>query len=203
MELYKTNLGYRAKYESLKMTNFKKFLSLFVITGGAIALIVWVFVSFAFRSPIFAFLINWLLMSWVAILGQFISFPFFAPTYYEIKPFEQSGRVYERVGIAIFKKMVRRGPFSIFSPTLRFPEQKTASALRNLENEMRKAETSHMAIFFMVLFLVIYPLFNGWFDAIAWLLLFNILFNGYPVMLQRYNRIKIQELINNGIDDLQ
>jgi len=25
--------------------------------------------------------------------------------------------------------------------------------------------------------------------------LFNILINGYPIMLQRYNRIKLQELI--------
>ena len=26
------------------------------------------------------------------------------------------------------------------------------------------------------------------------MLLFNILINGYPIMLQRYNRIKLQEL---------
>jgi hypothetical protein len=177
------------------MTNFKKSLSLIAITGAAIALIVWVFVSFAFRSPIFAFLINWLVISWVAILGQFVTFPYFPSTYYEIKPFEQSGRVYERLGISLFKKMVRRGPFSVFSPTLRFPAQKTAPALKNLENEMRKAETSHMAIFFMVLLPGIYALFKGWFDAAAWFLLFNTLFNGYPVMLQRYNRIKIKEII--------
>jgi hypothetical protein len=29
-----------------------------------------------------------------------------------------------------------------------------------------------------------------WFDAAAWLMLFNIFFNGYPVMLQRYNRLR-------------
>jgi hypothetical protein len=27
------------------------------------------------------------------------------------------------------------------------------------------------------------------------MLVFNILINGYPIMLQRYNRIKLQELI--------
>jgi hypothetical protein len=177
------------------MAIFKKSLSLIAITGVAIALIVWVFVSFAFRSPIFAFLFNWLIMSWVAILGQIITFPSFTSSYYEIKPFEQSGQVYERLGIFLFKKMVRRGPFSVFSPTLRFPAQRTAPALKNLENEMRKAETSHTAIFFMVLLPVIYALFRGWFDAVAWLLLFNTLFNGYPIMLQRYNRIKIKEII--------
>jgi hypothetical protein len=183
------------------MTNFKKSLSLIAITGAAIVLIVWVFVSFSFHSPLFAFLINWLIMSWVAILGQFVTFPSFTSTYYEIKPFEQSGRVYEQLGISLFKKMVRRGPLSVFSPTLRFPAQKTIPALGNLENEMRKAETSHMAIFFIILLLIIYALFKGWLDTVAWFLLFNILFNGYPVLLQRYNRIKIQELINKGFNE--
>jgi hypothetical protein len=37
--------------------------------------LIWVFVPFEFRSPIFAFLINWLIMSWVAIMGQLIIFP--------------------------------------------------------------------------------------------------------------------------------
>jgi hypothetical protein len=178
------------------MTIFKKFLPLVVITGIALGLMVWTLISFEFRSPIFAFLINWLVMSWIAMMGQFVTFPTFPSTYYEIKPFEQSGQVYERLGVSLFKKIVRRGPFTVFSPTLRFPAEKTASALRNLEDEMRKAETSHTVIFCMILLLSIYPLIKGWFDAIAWLLLFNILFNGYPVMLQRYNRIKIQELIN-------
>lgn len=182
------------------MASFKTFLPLLVITGIALALIVWTFLSFEFRSPMFAFLINWLVMSWVAIMGQFVTFPSLPSIWYAIKPFERSGRVYEQLGVALFKKIVRRGPFTVFSPALRFPAEKTASALSNLENEMRKAETSHTAIFFMILLLNIHPLIKGWFDAIAWLLLFNILFNGYPVMLQRYNRIKIQELTTKGMD---
>lgn len=185
------------------MAVFKKLLWLIVITGGTSALIVWTFVSFSFRSPIFAFLINWLAMSWVALIGQFVNFPSFAPTYYEIKPLEQSGQFYEQLGVCLFKKMVRRGPFSIFSPTLRFPAKKTAPALRNLQHEMQKAETSHVVIFFMILLLIGYALFKGWLDSVVWLLLFNLLFNGYPIMLQRYNRIKIQELINRGVDDSQ
>ena len=69
------------------------------------------------------------------------------------------------------------------------------SALRNLDSEMRKAETGHMLIFLVMLFFIVYALFNGWFDAVGWILLFNIIINGYPIMLQRYNRIKLQELI--------
>ncbi|HLO13492.1 MAG TPA: hypothetical protein VK206_01595 [Anaerolineales bacterium] len=182
------------------MASFRKFLALITITGIALALIVWTFVSFEFRSPIFAFLINWLVMSWVAMMGQFVMFPLLPETYYEIKPFEQSGQVYEQLGVSIFKKLVRRGPLTVFSPTLRFPAERSVSALKTLENEMRKAETSHLAIFFLILLLLGYALVRGWLDAVAWLLLFNIFFNGYPVMLQRYNRLKIEKLINGRME---
>ena len=183
------------------MSILKKILWLIFVTGVALVLIIWIFVSFAFRSPIFAFLVNWLIMSWVAVMGQFVTFPLFPSAYYEIKPFERTGRFYERLGVHLFKKVVRGGLFSVFSPTLRFPAKKTTSALKYLENEMWKAETSHVAIFLLILLLVGYALFKGWWDAVAWLLLINILFNGYPVLLQRYNRIKIQDLINSGMTD--
>jgi hypothetical protein len=61
---------------------------------------------------------------------------------------------------------------------------------------MRKAETGHALIFVLVLLFVGYGLLKGWLDAVAWTLLFNILINGYPIMLQRYNRIKLRELIH-------
>lgn len=179
---------------SSDMVDLKKILSLVVITGAAAALIVWTVISFSFRSPIAAFLVNWLVMSWIVLMGQVVDFPPFSPVYYEIKPFEQSGHLYERLGIRLFKKIVRRGPLTIFSPTLRFSTEKTAEALEHLTHEMRKAETSHAVIFLVILLPIGYAFIRGWFDAAAWLLLFNILLNGYPVMLQRYNRIKMREL---------
>ncbi len=163
-------------------------------TFAAIFLIVWTVDSFGFRSPVSALLVNWLAMSWVAIVGQAIHFSF-ASGYYEIQSFEQTGQVYEHLGVHLFKTIVRRGPLSIFSSTLRFPKEKTISALCNLDSEMRKAETGHLLIFILMLLFSGYALLEGWLDAVAWLLMFNILINGYPIMLQRYNRIKLQELI--------
>jgi len=176
------------------METLKKPLLFTVVTVAAISLILWTWGSFGFRSPVSAFLINWLAMSWVAVIGQVVRFSF-APRYYEAKPFERTGRVYECLGIRLFKKLVRRGPFSVFSPTLRFPKEKTVSALQGLLSEMRKAETGHALIFVFMLLVVGYVLLNGWLDAVVWTLLFNIVINGYPIMLQRYNRIKLQELI--------
>ncbi len=78
------------------------------------------------------------------------------------------------------------------------PRDKTAATLTQLGREMRKAEAGHVAVFMLVLLLAGCALLQGWLDAAAWLSLFNILINGYPVMLQRYNRIKLADLIRTG-----
>ena len=128
------------------------------------------------------------------LAGQAI--PFALPaSYYDTKTFERTGLVYERLGLPLFKKLVRRGPLAIFSPTLRFPKDRTVAALQHLDYEMRKAEAGHVYIFLLMLVFVSYALLNGWLDAVVWMLAFNILINGYPIMLQRYNRILLQELI--------
>jgi len=174
------------------METLKKLLLFTVATVAAISLILWTCGAFGFRSPVSAFLVNWLTISWMAVIGQVVRFSF-APGYYDVKPFERTGQVYERLGVHLFKKLVRRGPFSILSPTLRFPKEKTVSALQGLLDEMRKAETGHALVFVLMLLFAGYGLLHGWLDAVAWMLLFNILINGYPIMLQRYNRIKLQE----------
>jgi hypothetical protein len=61
---------------------------------------------------------------------------------------------------------------------------------------MRKAETIHGFHFMLMLLFVSYALLRGWFDAVGWMLAFNVIINGYPIMLQRYNRIKLQELVH-------
>ena len=178
-------------------TKYFKKLTLFIVaTIAVILLIAWTLDSFGFRSPISALLGIWLVMSWIVLVGQVVPLSF-SSAYYDFKSFEQTGQVYERVGVRLFKKLVRRGPLTIFSPTLRFPKEKTVSALHNLESEMRKAETGHVLAFMIALLFVGYALLNGWLDAVAWILLFNILVNGYPIMLQRCNRIKLQELIHS------
>lgn len=176
------------------MKFLKKLLLFIITTTAAVYLIIWSLDAFGFHSPIFAFLVNWLAMSWVAIAGHSINFSF-PSRYYDIKAFELTGKIYENLGIRLFKRLVRRGPLSIFSSTLRFQKDRTLSVLQYLDIEMRKAETGHMFIFLIMLLIVSYALLSGRLDAAIWILGFNVIINGYPIMLQRYNRIKIQKLI--------
>jgi hypothetical protein len=178
------------------MIYLKKYALFTITTLAIIGLVAWSLDAFGFRDPLFAFLLNWLLMSWAAIVGQAVHFSF-PKTYYEIKRFEGTGRFYEYLGIRWFKALVRRGPLSILSPSLRFPKERTLSGLQGLDAEMRKAETSHGIVFVLVLGFVGYALLRGWLDSAGWMLLFNLLLNGYPIMLQRYNRIKLNALIRS------
>ncbi|MBN1538172.1 MAG: hypothetical protein JW908_15650 [Anaerolineales bacterium] len=175
------------------MRIIKQVLLVIVATAGVAYLLTWSTDHFGFRSPVFAFLANLLIIAWIVILGQTMVFTF-PPRYFSVKRFERNGRLYEMLGIKIFKKLVGRGPLSIFSPTLRFTGRK--SALSSLENEMRKAEAGHLTIFLVILLFAGMAMVRGWFDAAGWLLLFSIILNGYPIMLQRYNRIQIYRIVN-------
>lgn len=176
------------------MKTIQRLVFFTIITVIGIVLLRWLLQAFDWRSPLFAFLVNWLVMSWIATSSEVIQVAF-APGYYAIQPFEQRGRLYERLGIRMFKRLVRRGPLAIFSLNLRFPAEKTVPALLLLEGKMRNAETMHVLIFLLMFLFIGYALFQGWLDAVGWLLLFNCLLNVYPVMLQRYNRIRLQALI--------
>ncbi|HEX8990048.1 MAG TPA: hypothetical protein VF784_00080 [Anaerolineales bacterium] len=176
------------------MEILKKLAVFMLATMAAVLLIAWSLHSFGFRSPIFAFVVNWFTLAWIATvtLVARISLP---AGYYTSKPFERTGQVYERMGIRLVKRFLRRGPLRVLSPTLRLPTERTLPALRNLENEMRKAETAHAITFLCMLLVVGYALVQGRLDAGLWMLLFSIVINIYPILLQRYNRIKLQELI--------
>ena len=142
------------------MEILKKLVVFALATIAAVALILWSLDAFGFRSPTFALLLNWLAMSWVAIAGQAVHFSL-PQGYYSINTFERTGQLYERLGVRLFKRLVRRGPLAMLSPTLRFPKDRTTAALRHLENEMRKAETGHVYIFVPLLLFTSDALLRG------------------------------------------
>lgn len=151
------------------------------------------------RSAGFAFLLVWLSMCWVTLVLS--AFPLRLPaTYYDLRPGERDGRRYERAGVLVAKRVLRRGPMQLFNPTLRLPAVRDAESLEKLDAAMRSAETNHVVMFLVVVLVMAHAIVRGWWDAAAWTLLFNILINGYPVMLQRYNRGRLTSLATRGAD---
>jgi len=57
------------------------------------------------------------------------------------------------------------------------------------------SEAAHALVFVIVCAIAGGAVALGWLDTALWLTAFNVLFNGYPVMLQRYNRLRLEPLL--------
>ena len=52
----------------------------------------------------------------------------------------------------------------------------------------KDAETGHLFILLAITGITVWALASGWWDTAGWLLLFNLLHNGYPVVSMRQLR---------------
>lgn len=170
------------------MTRGSRIVSLTAVTAVTGALLVWAFRALGPQSIGFALAVVWLPMIWLGIVGRFAR-PTLPDRFHTLRGFERrSGRCYELVGVRMFKRMLRRGPLAAFNPDLHLPTEIDAAHLAHLDQRMRDAEASHAILFVLTIALVINAAVRGWWGAAAATLLFDVLLNGYPVMLQRYNR---------------
>jgi Glycosyl-4,4'-diaponeurosporenoate acyltransferase len=170
----------------------------FLVAGLTVitfALLVWSLQAFGARSAWFAFLVVWLPMAWLGTVSRFAR-PRLPERYHALRGFERDGRPYELLGVRLFKRLLRRGPLAVFNPDLHLPADPTPCNLTHLDQRMRDAEASHFILFVMTLGVVANAAARGWWSAAGWTLLFDVLFNGYPVMLQRYNRALLSRRFN-------
>jgi hypothetical protein len=156
-------------------------------TAAAGAAVVWMLGSLDPRSVLFAFLAVWVPMAWLGTLSRAVR-PRLPEGYHRLRPFERDGRAYELVGVRLAKGLLRRGPLALFNPDLHLPAERTPEHLARLEQRMRDAEAAHALLLLALMAVSANAAARGWWAAAAWTLLFNVFINGYPVMLQRYNR---------------
>jgi hypothetical protein len=169
-----------------------KVAAVVALTIAAVALLAWLARACGPRSVAFAGLIVWVIMCWVTLVIW--AFPVRLPARtYDLRPFERDGRLYERLGVRVAKRLLRRGPLHVFNPKLHLPPVIDAQNLATLDAAMRNAETNHVIMFLIVVLVIAHALARGWWDAAAWTLVFNVLINAYPVMLQRYNRGRLAD----------
>jgi hypothetical protein len=157
-------------------------------TVAAAAGLAWAVVALDPRSGWFAFLVVWVPMTWLGTVSRAVQVRLPA-SFHRLRPFERDGRIYEVVGVRLAKRLLRRGPLAVFNPGLHLPSEPTPERLRHLDQRMRDAEASHAVLFALTLGIVANAAARGWLAAAVWTLLFDLVMNGYPVMLQRYNRV--------------
>jgi hypothetical protein len=163
-----------------------------VATGVTVALLWWTYRAFGPESVGFAFLVVWLPMTWLGTISH-VATPHLPAGYHRLREFERDGHVYERLGVRLVKRLLRRGPLAVFNPGLHLPSERTPEQFARLDRKMRDAEASHAILLVLTLAIVGHAAIRGWWVAASCTLVFDVLVNGYPVMLQRYNRARLQQ----------
>jgi hypothetical protein len=158
-----------------------------IVTVAAAVATAWSLQAFGARSVWFAFLMIWIPVSWAATVGHLLGLRL-PRRLTAIRDVERDGRLYELLGVRVAKRLLRRGPLAVFAPALRLPAMATPDTIARLEDRMREAETVHGPLLVVSLAVVVIEAARGWWDAAGWTLLFDVLINAYPTMLQRYNR---------------
>ena len=167
------------------------------VTVSMAALMAWALRVFGARSVWFALVVVLLPLAWFALLGRILVLrrPVLRlpARVHALRAAERDGRVYELLGVRVAKWLLRRGPLAVGAPDLHLPAKPTPANLAVLDQRMQQAEAIHEILLVVTLAVAVNAAVRGWWAAAGWLLLFNVVFNGYPAMLQRYNRARLAQ----------
>jgi hypothetical protein len=117
--------------------------------------------------------------------------------YFNPSSFELDGRLYEMLGVRQFKRFASAGDF--FNQRRRrsdpgFRNVKNYSSSVEWEARTRFNELAHLCNLIFSLVMVVWLCLHARYTWIGAILFLNLLLNVYPIMLQRYNRGRIQRI---------
>lgn len=167
----------------------KKTLTLLLIAIIAIGLIGALVKFSKIESASFAVALNFVLMLCMLLFTDALKSPL-ASAYYDEKPWERKGKLYESLGIHFFRKILVWIGWEKLNKKAK-PVEKNVKALAHLHLETKKSEFNHLVILFIVLGFNVFVAFKFGPIKSLWLLATNVLLNLYPILLQRYNRPRI------------
>ena len=104
-------------------------------------------------------------------------------------------RLYEAVGVPLFRRFATNGDLvnrwaRRGDPGYRFVRGR--AGVRALLAGTREGERSHLVLLVVGLVTALYAARIGWHGWATWLSVGNLVFNAYPVLLQRYNRCRVE-----------
>jgi hypothetical protein len=120
-------------------------------------------------------------------------------SYYRIRPFEQSGRFYEALGVHGFRWFVPDGDLANRwrrhrQPGFRIIANRRLAAAFVARTEL--SEKSHFVLFLMGAVSTVFAWQIGWRGWAVYLGVGNVLVNVYPILLQRYTRARLRRVFS-------
>jgi hypothetical protein len=148
------------------------------------------------HSLVFAWVLNFMLMFGVSYIAETFK-PRLVSTYYNSKKWEAEGEIYKWFGVDVFRKILVWVGWEKLNKASN-PVSKNLYTLKHLEYRTRQSEIGHLIIFFIVLIFNLVVVFKYGIIQSLWLFFLNIVLNFYPILVQRYNRPRLQNIINRN-----
>jgi hypothetical protein len=169
-----------------------KYLAIFITLTVVVGIGLGLTVSQPDRYPmIFAFSLTWLIMAFVAAMTSRI-FVRLDPKRFRLAGWEREGRIYDRVGLGVVRWVLQHTPLGWLNPNIRV--RSGWSDMDRLLRDMNAVEGVHIISAGVSLALAALYVLAGHVAVAIWLVILTLLFNIYPVMLQRWNRGRILRL---------
>lgn len=142
--------------------------------------------------PAMAFTLAWATngLSFLAINRGTLRLPRFLEPVHPMEPV-----LYRWLGVGLIKRIVATRIWPLLWGLEPPPKPKSRQELLDRTESMTKdSEAGHGTTFILVTFFALMFLVVGKYSEAACVLAFNLLLNGYPVMLQRVNRSRVRQI---------
>lgn len=138
---------------------------------------------------------GWFVLPVVACLALWWLLP---RSYFALHPFERHGRIYELLGVLLFRRFAPDGDLANrwerrSNPQYRVIRGRQAAAYFIIRTE--QSERGHLVLLALGVLSAAYALSLEWHGWAVYLSAGNVVVNIYPIMLQRYTRCRIRAIL--------
>jgi hypothetical protein len=172
------------------MRNLRTATALLLILG-ALSLCVWLAKYVPVGHWGFSISVTFLFIAVFTVIFDFLLKPKLTSAYFNSWPFERGGSLYRWFGVRYYASALRRIGWEKIRRQER-PITRDMESIIQFERWTRGAEAVHALAAIAVAGITVWVGFIGSPSDTKWLVLSNVLFNVYPVMLQRYNRPRVE-----------
>jgi hypothetical protein len=138
-------------------------------------------------------------LAFAAAVAACFALAWLPASYYRIKSFERTGRLYEVLGVRLFRSLVPDGDLANRWRRRAEPGLRIVRNRRQAMAFVRRTEQSekgHLVLLGMGLLSAAYACSIGWWGWAAYISAGNLVVNIYPVLLQRYTRNRIERILS-------
>ena len=117
--------------------------------------------------------------------------------FYQCRPFERGGRIYEWLGVRYFRFVVPHGDGINWLVRRSQPGYRVVrdhQTMADYEARTIRAEAFHLGCLIMMTPAAVYATVAGWYGIALWLTLPSLPLHLYPALLQRYTRARMAKV---------